>query len=392
MNDVVVNFTDGNLNPQLPGTDHVSGLVQYTGATLPDQFGSDDRIKAVYSLQEAEGLGILSSSSSGPIQILHYHVSEFFRLNPGAKLWIGCFAVPGSFTFEEIATLQRFAEGACKRIGVVATNVPAFATTQVTAIQTVCNTLASEHRPTVVFFEANPQFDINITEWPDLSSLESPNVGVVVGADRGGVGYELTNNLEDTVGIVGAVLGAHSKALAHESIAWVQKFNLVTGKELDVPGFTHSPTELVKNLSENSLDDLANKRYIFMRKHVGISGTYLNDSLNANLASSDYNAIERITVANKAARLLRAAYLPTLSGPILLEGGKIQKDVVASLNAIGNKALDQMLRTGEISERSVFVNPDQDIVNTSVLVVNAKVVPVGVARSITVNFSFNVTV
>jgi hypothetical protein len=129
-----------------------------------------------------------------------------------------------------------------------------------------------------------------------------------------------------------------------------------------------------------------------MHKHVGVAGTYLNDSLNANLASSDYNAIERITVANKAARLLRAAYLPTLSGPILLEGGKIQKDIVASLNAIGTKALDQLLRTGEVSERSVFVDPDQDIVNTSVLVVSAKVVPVGVARQIQVNFSFNVTV
>lgn len=392
MNDVVVNLTDGNLNPQLPGTDHVSGLVQYTGATLPDEFGTNDRIKAVYSVQDAVALGITPTASADPIKVLYYHVNEFFRLNPGAKLWIGCFAVPGSFDFTEIATLQRFAEGACKRIGVVATNVPFITTSQVTAIQTVCDTLATEHRPTVVFFEANPQFDINLSEWPDLSALECPNVGVVIGADRGNTGNALTNAVEDTVGIIGAVLGAHSKALAHESIAWVQKFNLVTGKELDVPGFTHSTSELVKNLAESALDDLQDKRYIFMRKHVGVSGTYLNDSLNANLASSDYNSIERITVANKAARLLRAAYLPTLSGPILLEGGKIQKDIVASLNAIGNKALDQLLRTGEISERAVFVDPDQDIVNTSVLVVSAKVVPVGVARSITVNFSFNVTV
>jgi hypothetical protein len=388
MNDVVVNFTDGNLNPQLPGQDHISGIILYS-AGLPSGFDTDDRIKAAYSVQDASALGI-TSAAAGVIPILAYQIAEFFRINPGAKLWIGVFAVPESFDFTEIATLQRYAEGECRQIAVLSPNVDSFLVTQVDAIQTVCDTLKGEHKPTVVFFEPQLVYDFAIGDLPSLAAKEAPNVAVVVGADAGNNGYELEQDQEIQISCVGAVLGASSKALAHESIAWVSKFNLVTGKELDVPRLLSG--ELIRNLSESALSDLQDKRYIFLRKHIGISGTYLNDSLNANLASSDYNAVERVKVANKAGRLLRAAFLPTLSGPILLEGGKIQKDVVASLNAIGNKALDQLLRTGEISERSVFVNPDQDIVNTSVLVVTAKVVPVGVARNIEINFSFNVTV
>jgi len=390
LNDLTINFTDGNLNPQLPGEDHISGLVAYTGSVLPDGFATDDRVKPVFSLTEAESLGITDDADDTEILLLHYALKEAFRINPGMKIWVGCFAAPSSFDFAEITTLQRAASGQCRRIGVLSLNQDQFTTAHVTSIQTICNTLKSEHMPVVVFLEANPGNWELSTDWPDLSELTAPNVGVVIGADAGNEGAALSTSTTVPVGMIGAVIGAHSKALAHESIGWVSKFNLVTGKELDTPSLISG--ELIKNLSAGALGSLQDYRYIFPRKHVGISGTYLNDSLNANVASSDYNAIERITVANKAYRLLRAAYLPTLSGPILLEGGLIQKDVVAALRAQGGRALDQMLRTGEISEYTILVDPDQDIVNTSTLEIAAKVVPVGVARNIIVNFSFNVTV
>ena len=40
----------GGLGRPLSGTDYISGMLFYTGATLPTGFTSNDRIKVVYSV------------------------------------------------------------------------------------------------------------------------------------------------------------------------------------------------------------------------------------------------------------------------------------------------------------------------------------------------------
>src|SRR6056297_3237653 len=61
-----VNFKlgQGGLGRQLPGRDHVSGMLFYMAdGDLPSGFATDDRNKVVYSVQEAEDLGILRDFS-----------------------------------------------------------------------------------------------------------------------------------------------------------------------------------------------------------------------------------------------------------------------------------------------------------------------------------------
>jgi len=385
MGDVRIVFTDGNLNPALPGQDHISGLVIYTDAEV--EGFSDDNIQPIFSPQQAEALGLTNDDSEQDVKVARYHIDEFFRQNPGAKLWVGLFPVPVTFDFAEMAALQRAANGECARIGICSLNLDDYGTTQVSAFQAVCATLDTEHLPTFVYFEPKLANTVTLSNIATLATATNPNVALVIGADGAARGAALSEG-QDRVGIIGAVLGLASRFLVHQSIAWVQRGNVVTGAELDVPAFLTG--DLVKNQPATLLAELNTKRYLFLRKHQGISGTYFYDSPNANLQSSDYNAIERVMVRNKAARLLRAAYLPTLSGPITLEGGKIQKDVVAVLNNIGTRALEQMQREGEISEFRISVDPDQDIVNTGKLAITCKIVPVGVAREIDVEFSYTV--
>jgi hypothetical protein len=47
-----------------------------------------------------------------------------------------------------------------------------------------------------------------------------------------------------------------------------------------------------------------------------------------------------------------------------------------------------MERDGELSGFKIFINPDQDVLSTSKLIVTMKIVPVGVLREITVNLGF----
>ena len=58
-NDITFNRTQGGLDRPLLGEDHLSSLIFYTDGDLPSGFTSSDRIKKIFSLAEAESLGIL---------------------------------------------------------------------------------------------------------------------------------------------------------------------------------------------------------------------------------------------------------------------------------------------------------------------------------------------
>lgn len=73
LNDITFNLGQGGLGRALPGEDHISGMVFYTGS-LPSGFSSGDRVKMVGSVEEAENLGILNdysdaTAASGSVQI-----------------------------------------------------------------------------------------------------------------------------------------------------------------------------------------------------------------------------------------------------------------------------------------------------------------------------------
>ena len=134
---------------------------------------------------------------------------------------------------------------------------------------------------------------------------------------------------------------------------------------------------------------LTAKGYIFFRKHMGITGSYINDSSNADLITSDYAYGESTRTIDKAIRGVRTFLLPQLSSPVYLnENGTMREDTVANFRALALRSLDQMQQAGEISARDVTIDPTQAVLSTSKLVIGVKIVPVGVARNIEVNIAF----
>ncbi|MDX5437296.1 MAG: DUF2586 domain-containing protein, partial [Pontibacter sp.] len=106
--------------------------------------------------------------------------------------------------------------------------------------------------------------------------------------------------------------------------------------------------------------------------------------------SSDYAYIENSRTINKAARVVRAALLPLLKGPVPLNAsGQLLAQNVGDMESRGLSALQQaMSRNGEISEADVYINPDQDVATTGIVAVQFSIVPVGVAREITATIGF----
>lgn len=393
MNTVSFNRQGGGLGKRLPGEDHVSGLVVYGQQNLNKVL--------LLEPEQLDSLGVTTVTHP----VLHYQVSEYFRVNPGAKLYVVS-SLLNNAQFTEVKQLQQFAEGKLRQVGIVdlITGFADLATIAVT-IETRLNELATANMPLSAVLSINSITPANLLALPNLHNLNCERLSVCIGQDGAGRGNYLSGVVGKKVGIVGACLGAISRAKVHESIAWVEKQNLVTeaypkaltgnvivARELDVTAFIDGT--LLGDLTPAQIQSINDKGYIFPIKHIGYTGTFFNDSFSATALDNDFSTIENNRTMDKAQRGVYVKLLPKISGPIYInpDTGEISSDTIASLEAIGSIPLEQMERDGELSGFKIFINPNQDVLSTSKLTVTLKIVPVGVLREITVNLGFTLSV
>lgn len=501
-NDVVFVKGAGGLGRPLAGTDHISGYLHYS-ATLPSGFSSSDRIKQVFSVADAEALGITNThlgetkstatyevtnkgavgdtlkltvastlgtltlaeyaqvtadavstttsalrlateinlgtsvhgftaspstatvtitSASGEgvylntgtpyvvtivgtiagtltqnvvvgvaseIDIMHYHVSEYFRIQPKGNLYIGIYATADATTFASVTLMQDYALGALKQIGIYQ-KTTAFATAHCTTLQAILTTNYNNHKPLEAIYTAEISGTANVTSLTDLRVLSAPNVSVVVGQDGGAIGLRLFRATGKSIGCVGTTLGAVALASVNEDIAWVAKFNMAS-TEYDVLNFSNG--QVLTALSDGTINNVDTYGYIFLKKHVNATGSYFDDSHTAVAITSDYAYIENNRTIHKAIRGLRTFLLPQLASPIVLNSdGTIKEDVISYYETLCARALDVMQRDFEISAYSITIDPTQNVLSTSTLVISVSIVPVGVARQIEVNVGFALAV
>jgi len=386
MNDVIFTRGNGALGRPLASRDHVSAIcMPVPDANLPSGFSTTDRIKLIYSLADAEALGIRPLATN--LAHSHYQISEVFRLNPKAELYVYLYDSAATTAAVYLQPVIEFPENGEIRNASIFKDA-AIAGADITDIQSVVTAMRLVHRPfsAIVGFSAYGAAN----DWStaiDLRALEADGVGVVIGGSGSGLGLTLATT-DNNIPAIGAVLGATSKAGVHESIAYVAKFNFSNGVELEKT-VIGDKSNLVNDQTEVLLSALTAKGYIFFRKHMGITGSYINDSSNADLITSDYAYGESTRTIDKAIRGVRTFLLPQLSSPVYLnDDGTMREDTVANFRALALRSLDQMQQAGEISARDVTIDPTQSVLSTSKLVIGVKIVPVGVARNIEVNIAF----
>lgn len=508
-NDVVFIKGQGGLGRPLAGEDHISGLLFYSDATLPTGFTSSDRIKQVFSVADAEALGITDThlgetkavakiaiggtpavgdtltitytgiagletvldgyalvsgeetttttaaaayaaqinantayhgfsasntaanlfvttkagegifpnsgtpyaasvtggntatvtqpTGSGStvlgvcsdIDILHYHISEYFRIQPKGNLYVGIYALAGVSTFAAITTMQDYTLGKIRQIGIYQKSTN-FATSQLATIQGVLDTNYTNHKPLEAIYQANFSAVSDLSTLSDLRLLDAENVSVCLGQDGANDGYTLWLATGKSIGCLGTTLGAVSLAKVNESIAWVGKFNMASA-EFDTLAFANGT--VYTSVSDGSRDNIDDKGYVFLKKHIERSGSYFNDSHTSIPVTSDYAYIENNRTIHKAIRGLRSFLLPQLASPLVVNAdGTLTDDVVAYYETLCARALDVMQRDSEISAYSAVIDPTQDVLSTSTLEITVKIVPVGVARQIEVNVGFAVSI
>lgn len=337
--------------------------------------------------------GTLVSFSGGTFSrnaIYHYHISEFFRIQKGGVLWVGIFAIPGTYTFSEIVSVVNFSIGSIRQIGIWKDSA-AFSTADITAIDIVNKSLDDLKKPLVAIYAADLTATTDISTLTDMNVLSANTVEAQIGQDGGGLGAYLYAISGKSITMLGASLGAWALAKVNESKGWVAKFNLSNGTELETLAFANGKLYSDPSVTDNLLDLLDTYRYVFGRKFVGQSGSYFNQSNMAVSVSSDYAYGEDNRTIQKAERLIYASLLLSLNGPLTLNAdGTLANTTVAALETAAN--IDQMIRDAEISAYSATVDPQQNVLTTGIIIVSVLIVQQGVARQINVPIAYTTSI
>jgi|ERR1035437_581037 hypothetical protein len=489
-NSIIINKGQGGLGAPLPGEDFISGYIHYTSATLPTGFSTASAIHEVFSVSDAEALGItdthlgetlahstytvssggitasqfllsvngvnlnatitntanqtitqmgvalvaainllttttgysatgttatfsifapagsgvgansytvattatlgaagsagsFSGGAASQIDIIHYHISEYFRAQPKGDLYVGIYAQ--SSDYAEVTTMQNYATGKIRQVGVYSQS--AFSTGIVGLLQTQVSLCTGNFKPLEAILQADFSATSDLTTLTDLHTLTDANVSVIVGQDGAAVGNTLWLATGKSIGQLGITLGAVSFASVSDDIGWVGKFNMSDGVENDTLAFANGTA--YSSLSDGTITNIDGKAYLFLRKEIGIAGSYFDDSYTCIALTSDYCYMERNRTINKATRGLRSLLIPQLASPIKVNAdGTLTKDVIGFYKALASRALDVMVSNNELSAHKITINPAQNVLSTGQLVLGIGLVPIGVARTIVVNIGF----
>lgn len=323
------------------------------------------------------------------IDVVNYHISEFFRAKSDGILYVGLYTEPVTITFAEIASVQNFANGAIRQIGVWQKK-DAFATSQLGTIQAILTAQFNLHRPLECVYQAEISGTATITDLPTLTGLSANQVMVRIGQDGNNVGNRLFTALGKSVGDLGTALGSIAAADVATSIAYVSQFNVGATAEFDSPAYANGT--LLNTIDENTKVLLSNRQYGFVRKREGIDGSYFNASNTSVSASNDFSTMENNRTIDKAARQLRTALLPLLNSKLFVDpqSGELTYAAINTFQTAGEKPLRDMETAQELSGYQLSIDPNQNVLATSKVIVVATIIPVGVAKNIEVPLAFAV--
>jgi len=400
LNDVIFIKGTGGLGRVAGANDYISALLIYDEKFVDNAsfianglntFTETNRIIDFNRMSDVEETGLTETNLL--TKEYWYQIKEYFRIAPTGKLYVGLYndttkdTVPSNLNFQEVYTMQVFAEGELRQIGVYNTK-NTYTTGDVELIQGVANTAEINHMPLSCIYGS----DISTADLTTLDSLRSlstpsPKVSVTLLQDGANVGAALAISEGNSIPAVGALLGSVSNSKVNESIAWVQKYNVAGGGELETIAFVNG--DLYTDLSPTELSDINTLGYIFGLKHIGIAGTYFNDNHTGDTILSDYAYISEVRTIDKAIREVRTALLPQLNRPIkITSSGTIAGTTISFFKSLAVKPVDRMISDGELSAGDVYIDPEQNILTTSKLEVTIQLIPYGTARTISVNISF----
>jgi len=397
-------FNNLNLNTINHGYTATNAVASKVAIIAADKKGASINTAGLAAASTGTGTSTVTQFSGGVgsvTAINYYHVSEFFALAQQITgfaqgiLYIGIYT---TYTGAELKLLQDYSSGKIRQCGVYIPDP--FASSMVTGSQTYCTTLEVENQPLSNVLLAADFSGTTLSALADMRALDSKNATVVIGEDKGGNGGALAGIISKSITNMGAALGTEANAAVHENLGWRGAFNQIHGSEYE--GLQFATGEDYDIQSNATLTELTNKGYLYLTREINIVGSFFNDAPTSTLITSDYAYVENMRTIDKAARLVRENLVPKINSSLYADAdtGKLSQATIEDFKNDAFKALENMANLGNINTNpdgnlpanSVLIDPDQDVLTSSEIVLTLQISPVGVARQITVNIGFAVNI
>lgn len=354
--------------------------------------------------------------------IPYYHVSEFFRLSGNidgnGRLYV-MFA-DCSTGWDAVDIMQRAAGGTINQLGIW-TEQPQwklngaeekYNLNLVKSVNDKAVALAEQNQPLSIILAANCSntgtdtaegLKVDLNKIP-TAICESSRTSVIFGqaCSEPVSTMQKCNKNHTPVGVIGAALGCLARANVQESIAWVKQFNLFSDDfqsiELGFGDINQTAqeefisTNLYESLSPTLLDDLDEKGYIFPIKYAGLeNGIYFSKDQTCSVG--DYRTIARNRTINKSRRAVRAALLPYVNAPLMVNPstGLLAPSKITAFKTLISDVLAKMQTAQEISGYAVTIDANQNVLLNDTLRIGYMLVPVGVATKIFVEEGLSLT-
>lgn len=385
---IKIQFMNGQLGTVGESPDGLFALV--CGATVVAKTLELDKAYLLHSYEELVALGVTEENNPR----LYKHVKEFYtEAEEGTKLVI--FPVDKTKTFTElldkdtgaIRELITAQNGVLRGIFVAGDGREATLTT---------NGLDDD------LFTALPKAQ-QLAQWA-TTSLYAPLFIILEGRGyKGGAVKDLHKETYNRVGVLigdtvksseGAAVGVMAGRLA--SIPVQRNIGRVKDGALKPIVMYIGDKPVEENAS--AVSDLYDAGYITPRKYVGKAGYFFTDDRLACEQTDDYAHITARRTIDKAYRIAYAALLELMMDELAVnEDGTLQHGIIMAWQQMMENAVNRtMTAVGELSADAdgagckAYIDPKQNVLSTSKIVLVLKVRPFGYARYIDVKLGFQV--
>jgi Protein of unknown function (DUF2586) len=385
---ITFNIASNGLGQSQADIQKVPGLV-ITGATVTGSGNVTAGMSyQIFSLPEAEAMGI---TQTGTNAFAWKQISDFYSVaNTGAELWF--MIVSAATTLEQMADItQLYAKkllsdaggrirvlGLIKKSGTTETITGGLdADVHVAAIMadTLGNDFASRYQPVRIVLSGN-KYSGTVADLTDYSETDLNRTAIL-----------LSNNDASKEAGIGLFLGRIA-SIATQRKVWRVKDGAI---EPTAAYFTNSTP--VDSLS-TTWGAIHDKNYIFMRSFTGLPGYYFSSDVTLTKATDDFKTLSRGLVMDEAVLIAYNTLVQNLGDDVpVTASGSIQPAIVKSWQTdADNQIRTLMVNTGKLSDVKVYIDENQNIVQTGNFVVGIQLLPVGYPEYITVNIGFTTTI
>ncbi len=412
MGEILIEKTNGGLGRTALNTDGISGYIANGVAVVGGvQLGT---VYKLGSIDDAAAIGINAAYDTANVVLVYNDIKEYFRFTT-SPLYIMLVAQTVTMTemcdvantqylhklltdaggeIKQVAVARHYPSGATpvttggldNDVLTVNAGPPVTRTGAIIKAQALADAFEAIKQPVLIIIQGRG-FNGTAANAPDLRACGARNVAVTIAADLDVNGAAALLNASASVG---TSLGCTSAAKVNESIGWVEKFNILSeAQSLWLkPGL--SSNLALSTYSYNDLKTLESKGYIIPKIYVDYSGVFHSDSPTCVDLTDDYAYMENIRTINKGIRGVNKALTPKINSPVLVDktSGQVSPDVAKDFENTARGPLKQMERDGEVSGESAFVDPAQNILSTSQILVAIELTPYGTARTLKAKIGF----